>query len=96
MSEFAYRLSSKRVVKFPVVSAPDCANLADNQPSSVLVELAARDAVVVRSCAISIPDMSAMTYHDMVEILARLVYLRSGRVLSPDELLAIRDVVSGS
>ena len=37
-----------------------------------------------------------MTYHDMVEILQRLVYLRSGRVLSPDELLAIRDIVSGS
>lgn len=96
MSEFAYRLSSKRVVKFPVVSAQDYANLADNPPNVELVEQAARDAVVVRSCAVSIPDMSAMSYHDMVEILARLVYLRSGRVLSPDELRAIRDVVSGS
>ena len=96
MSEFADRLSSKRVVKFPAVSAPDYANLDDNQPNVDLVELAARDAVVIRSCAVSIPDMSAMGYHDMVEILARLVYLRSGRVLSPDELLAIRDIVSGS
>ena len=96
MSEFAYRLSSKRVVKFPVVAEVDCLTLEDNTPTTDMVALAARDAVVVRSCAVSIPDMSAMTYHDMVEILARLVYLRSGRVLSPDELLAIRDVVSGS
>ena len=96
MSEFAYRLSSKRTVKIPTVSVPDEANLDDNQPNVDLVELAARDAVVVRSCAISIPDMSAMSYHDMVVILQRLAYLRSGRVLSPDELLAIRDVVSGS
>ena len=96
MSKFAYRLSSQRVVKFPRVCEADLDDLELGSPTIELVEAARRDAVVIRSCAVSIPDMSAMGYHDMVEILARLVYLRSGRVLSPDELLAIRDVVSGS